>query len=147
MTTQFSPEVQQRVDGLLHLGYLEDTISFCGHTFTIKTLYAHEDLLVGLLTKEYVETLAQVKAWATANVALALKAIDGQKDFCPPASHDELDNARGRFQYVARTWQYPTVEYLFQEHARLNAERQEAYESLQNLSGRSLRQPTPSQDS
>lgn len=146
-TPRFKPETQAAVDGLTHLGYLEKTVEFCGHRFGIRTLYGNEDLLIGIITKEYVETMAQAKAWTIAHVALALTHVDGQKDFCPPASYDELENARGRFQYVASKWQYPTIDAVFKHFAVLVAEQAEAYDAMRDFSQRSLRKPTPSQSS
>jgi hypothetical protein len=144
---RFKPEVAAAVDGLVHLGYLEDTVEFCGHRFGIRTLYGYEDLLVGLLTKEYTETVAQAKAWTIAHVALALTHVDGQTDFCPPAGYSDLDNARGRFEYVARNWQFPTTDAIFKRFAALVARQAEAYEAMQDFSTRSLRKPSPSQSS
>lgn len=144
---RFKPESQAAVEGLTHLGYLTKSFQYCGHRFTLRTLYGNEDLLVGLLTKEYVETMAQAKAWTIAHVALSLVAIDGSTDFCPDASFDELENARGRFQYVASKWQYPLIDYIFKEFAVLAAEQAEAFEAAKDFSNRSLSKPTPSPSS
>jgi hypothetical protein len=44
----FPPEIREDVEGLLWLGYLEDSFDFCGHQFVIRTLRGDEELLAGL---------------------------------------------------------------------------------------------------
>jgi hypothetical protein len=94
---RFPDDVVEDVEGLLWLGYLEDTVEFCGHEFVIRTLRLEEEILAGLVTKEYVETLAQAKAWIAAQVGLALVSVDGDENFCPPAGPGSKDYARARF--------------------------------------------------
>ena len=86
---EFPDEVNEDVDGLIWLGYLEDVVDYCGHEFVIRTLRSEEQLLASLVTKEYTDTLGQAKAWVAAHVGLALVSIDGDEDLCPKASFNK----------------------------------------------------------
>lgn len=145
--TDFPLEAQQSVEGLLWLGYLEDSFEFCGHSFQIRTLYGNEELLAARITKEYVESLGQAKAWAWAHVALCLMSIDGQTDFCPPIGPNPEEYAKARFDYVTSKWFYPTAEYIFNRYAELAYKQRAAIEAVQDLSEGSLRTLPPSEDS
>ncbi len=146
MFDQFPPEVQQDVEGLIWLGYLEDSFEFCGHRFGIRTLYGNEELLAALLCKDYTETLGQAKAWTWAHVALCLTSVDGNKDFCPPIGPDEAEYARGRFNYATKKWFWPLAEYIFTRYALLQRRQIESVGAMQDLSTRSLRPSSPLAD-
>jgi hypothetical protein len=116
---RFPDDVIEDVDGLLWLGYLDSVIEFCGHEFVIRTLRLEEEMLAGLLTKEYSESMAETKAFVTAQVAMALVSVDGDEDFCPPAGPNKKDYARARFNYVASNWYEPTVAFIYTKYAEL----------------------------
>jgi hypothetical protein len=94
---EFPEEVREDVEGLAWLGYLEDSFDLFGHSFVVRTLKGDEELLAGLLTKDYESTMTQGKAFAWANVALSLVSVDGDEDFCPEIGPDRQANARARF--------------------------------------------------
>ena len=144
---QFPPEVQDAVDGLAWLGHIEDTVRWCGHSFTLRTMKASEELEAALLAKEFADTFGQVKAHAWANIALALVAVDGDEDFCPPIGPDKRQYARALFNYVTENWYWPVGEYLFGQYVALIQRQARAIEAIENLSERSLRTSWPSQDS
>jgi len=143
----FKPEVRQSVEGLIWLGYLEDSFEFCGHQFKIRTLYGNEELLAAKVTKEYTETLGQAKAWGWANVALALTEVDHRDDFCPPIGPNPEEYAKARFNYVTGKWFWPLAEYIFERYAQLAIRQREAIDALRDLSAGSLRTFSPSVDS
>ena len=131
---RFPDEIVDDVDGLIWLGYLEDTIDYCGHEFVIRTIRSEEQLLAALVTKEYTETLGQAKAWVAAHVGLALVAIDGDEDFCPQAGFSKKDYARARFKYVTSKWYEPTINRIYEAYADLLARQAEVLEEMENLS-------------
>lgn len=134
---QFPDDVLEDVEGLMWLGYLEDSFEFAGHDFVLRTLRGEEELLAALVTREYVETLGQAKAWVWAQIALALIVVDGDEDFCPPAGPNTKDNARARFQYVTRRWYWPLAAYLYDHYSSLLERQAVALQALQDLSTRS----------
>lgn len=144
--SEFPPETQKAVEGLAWLGYLEETVKFCGHTFVLRTLKGDEDLMAGVLCKEFEGTLTQAKAWAWANVAMAVHAVDGRIDFCPPIGPDPAEHARAKFRYMTGEWYWPLCEYLYERFGLLVRRQRDAIKAVQDLSDRSLHPSTPSRD-
>lgn len=130
----FPLEVQNDVDGLMWLGYLEDSFSFAGHKFTIRTLRGEEELLAGLVVKKYIGSIDQAKAWAWAKVALCLVAVDGDPYFCLQSGPDKLAYAERRFEYVTNRWYWPVGAYILTRYAELIERQEKAIEAIQNLS-------------
>lgn len=134
---EFPPEVRDDVDGLLWLGYLDDDFEFCGHTFTICTMRGEDELLAALVSKDYVDSLGQHKAWTWANIAMCLFAVDGDEDFCPPIGPDKRQHARARFQYCTSNWYWPVAMAIYERYAALLERQNAAFEAIQSLSQRS----------
>ena len=143
----FPEEARESVNGLMWLGFLEDSVLIFGHEFVIRTLRVGEDLQVGLLTKEYSDSMGLEQAVATATVALALKSVDGDSNFCPPASKNYADHARQRFKYVQENWYMPVIIRVFDAYLDLLGKQQEALERVEDLSTGSLNMFSPSPDS
>lgn len=128
----FDPQVRQDVVGLEHLGYLEDEFSFCGHHFVIKTLHGDEDLASARAAQPYRGTLKEPESWIWAQVAVCLKAVDGDHNFCPPIGPDIDEFAKARYRYVTGKWFYPLVEYIyFQRLVPLQERQVAAFQALQ----------------
>lgn len=144
---RFPDEMNEDVDGLIWLGYLEETVDYCGHEFVIRTIRSEEQLLASLVTKEYTNTLGQAKAWVAAHVGLALVAIDGDEEFCPQAGFSKKDYARARFKYVTSKWYEPTINKLYEAYAGLLDRQAEILEEMENLSQESRTTFTASPDS
>lgn len=143
----FDGDVRLDVDGLIWLGHLEESFSFCGHTFVIRTLRGDEELLAGLVMKDYIETMGQAKAHVWATVALAVIAIDGADDFCPQATPDNRSYARARFQWVTGNWYWPTALFIYNKYAELLQRQQEATDALDSFCSGSLPPDMPFADS
>jgi hypothetical protein len=131
---EFPEEVVEDVDGLLWLGYLEDTVDYCGHEFVIRTLRAEDQLLCALITKEYADTVGQGKAWIASQVALALVAVDEDEDFCPRATFSKKDYARARFHYVISKWYEPVILHIYNAYMNLVERQSSVLEEMENLS-------------
>lgn len=133
-TDGFPDEVTDDVDGLLWLGFLEDSFEFCGHEFVIRTLRLEDEIIAGYVTKDYKDSISQAKAWVAAQVGMALVSVDGNENFCPQIGPNKKDFARGRFQYVTKNWYEPTINYIYIKYVEL-VERQEAVlREMENLS-------------
>lgn len=144
---QFPDRVQEDVEGLIWLGYLEDAFDFCGHHFVIRTLRGEEELLAAAVTKEYVETLGQSRAWVWAVVSLSLVSVDGDEAFCPPIGPDRSAYARARFAYVTQNWFWPVAAAIFQRYTTLQERQTRAVEAVEDLSQGNLPMFTPFADS
>lgn len=143
----FPDDVRSDIDGLIWLGYLEENFSFCGHDFVVRTLRGDEELLAGLVMKDYVETLGQAKAHVWSTIALALVAVDGAEDFCPKATPNKKDYARARFQWVTGNWYWPTGLYIFDKYNAMVKRQQAALDELEDFCNGSLPTFTPGADS
>ena len=143
--SEFPEDARETISGLVWLGFIEKTTSFMGHDFTLRTLRAGEDLQVGLLTKQYADTYGREQAVAVATVALALKEVDGDPDWCPNATNSS-SSFQQRFRAV-QDWYLPTVFRLFDTYMELLQEQQLALERVEDLSTGSLSTFTPSSDS
>lgn len=139
----FPDDIREDVEGLMWLGFLEDEFDFCGHSFVIRTLRGDEELLAGVLTKEYMDTLGQSRAWAWALVSLALVAVDGDESFCPPSGPDKRAYARARFQYCTSKWFWPVAEYIFRRYTTLLERQAQAVEAVEDFASGSLPLPMP----
>lgn len=140
----FPDEIRMDVEGLAYLGQLEDSFEFCGHHFSIHTLKGEEELVAGVVTKEYLDTMGQSRAWAWAHVGMALSSVDGDENFCPPIGPDVTEFGRARLRYVTSRWYWPLAEFLFSRLAALNQRQTAAFEALRDLSTGSLPTSQPS---
>lgn len=140
----FPSRVRENVEGLMFLGYLEDDFEFCGHHFVIRTLRGDEELLAGLVTKEFANTMAQERAWVWALVSLALSVVDGDPEFCPRITKNDRDYARQRFQYCTKKWFWPLAVHIHERYADLLKEQEEAMEAMEDLSKGNRTTFTPS---
>lgn len=144
---EFSPKVQEDVNGLLWLGSIQDSVEYAGHTFTLRTLKADEELFAARLTQDYQDTLAQGKAWAWAHVAQALVDVDGDEEFCPSIGPDRWGNARARFNFCVSRWYWITGQALFNEYLKLVQRQTAAVDAIRNLSEGSPPKSSTSGDS
>lgn len=141
--SDFPPEVQADVEGLMWLGHLEEQYDFCGHQFVLRTLKGGEELQASLVCKEFNETLGQARAWAWATLSQSLEAIDGDREWCPPLTHNELQNARGRFNYLIKKWYWPTAAHLYARYNELVERQAVAVQAMEDLSRGSLHTFSP----
>lgn len=143
----FSDQVRIAGYGLTYIGHLQKDVTFCGHTFTLKTLRPSEEAAAAVAVQPWHETLVEPAQWANAIVGLALVSVDGETAFCPPAGPNINDFATGRLNYITNPdtgWHKPTLGFLYGEYLKLEQQALEAVQELQNLSERS---PAPSQPS
>lgn len=110
---------QQDMDGLLQLGALMASFSWCGHRFVIKTLSSDEELIVATLTREWQETIGGPKAYAIAVAALAVQAVDDVPMPTPVGETGAKHQwAIERFRY-ARRWYPPTIDSIYDHYLAL----------------------------
>lgn len=113
---EFDSKVRTEFEGLLYLGKLYRDFRWAGHRFRIKTLTLDEALEVGLLTKEYIGTSQEFRAWQTALVGACLVSVDG-RPLPKPLNPDE-SLVEARFNWVKN--QYPwTIDKIFEEFEKL----------------------------
>lgn len=118
---EFDERYREPFNGLMYLGYLEDTVVVWGHEFRIATPSQMEKLQSGALHKPYIDTLASEIAYQTIMVASYLVSVDG-KDLPRPVLNDPKENAvRDRFVWVAENLRQPVIDEVFQRCMLLEA--------------------------
>lgn len=129
----FPSQVREDVEGLMWLGYIEDAFEFAGHHFILRTLRGDEELVAATVSKEYIDTIGQAKAWAWANVSVSLTSIDHDPNFCPPLGPDKTAWGHARFKWVTSQWFWPLGDYLFRRYVLLAERQNDAFRALINL--------------
>lgn len=118
---EFDPRVMQDFEGLLFLGKLTASFGWMGHRFVIRTLTVGEVLEVGLIHRDYVGTLADIKAYQAAVTAACVERVDN-RSMPFPISNDSGDTPLiNRFQYVIDHWFPPTLDAIYEEYLLLEA--------------------------
>ena len=143
----FSYEVGNDVVELTQIGQLEDTFEWCGHTFKIRTLTVQEEIILGLICREYTDTMSQIKAMNTAAIGAALMEVDGLPWFPPMQKIDSPNELRAyltnKFHQAAKL--YDPVLAVIQEYYANLLERQNR--SVDELSKKFWRDRKNSSDS
>jgi hypothetical protein len=116
---EFDHRWRDPFDGLCFLGKLQHTFRWMGHEFLIRTLTTDEVLEVGLLHAQYVNTLADVKAYQAAVVAACVMRVDSQPMPIPITDEATDTPLATRFQYILRHWFPPLLDVIYEEYLKL----------------------------
>lgn len=146
----FSPAIRENVRGLCYIGFLERSVQFCGHSFTIRTLRPGEKAAIAIAVQPWRGTLSEAEVWANGHVAMALTSVDEDDAFCPQIGPELNSFARARLNYITNPengWFQPTLDFLYTSFLGLETEAYQAIEELQNLAERSQQSSPPSADS
>lgn len=138
----FSEQTRIPVRGLAFLGHIEKEVEFCGHTFSLRTLYPSEKAAVSIIVQPWRGSISEGEVWANAQVALSLTSVDGESDFCDKAGPDLNDFAKARLNYVTQKWYQPTLSFLYARYLELEQEALRGISELQDFSERN-RVPSP----
>lgn len=110
---EFDERQKLPFEGLLYVGYLEETVEIFGHTFRIATPSTTERLQLGQLHAEYANTLASEIAYQTLMVSAHLRSVDN-RELPQPVTNDPKENAvRDRFRWVGENLRQPVIDRLF----------------------------------
>lgn len=129
----FPSAIREDVEGLIYLGYLEDTFDFAGHNFVIHTLRGEEELLASLVCKEFKDTMGEPRSWIWALVSMCVSSIDGDENFCPPIGPNRREYAKARFSYCTKNWFWLTAAYIHEKYAALLVRQAEALKRVEDL--------------
>jgi hypothetical protein len=124
-------ELSQDTLGLLQLGHLSSKINVFGNEVRIKTLTVGEELEIGLLTKQYLNTSEQGRAYGTAVVAASIVSINKKRlPIKPLGPDDEANVLNYKFEYVSRKYYWPVIEKIYDEYMKLLARQLAALEEI-----------------
>lgn len=138
----FSDQIRLAVRGLTFLGHIEKEVEFCGHTFSLRTLYPSEKAAVSIVIQPWRGSISEGEVWANAQVGLSLTSVDGDPDFCAQAGPDLNNFTKARLNYVTQKWYQPTLSFLYARYLELEQEALDGIRELQDFSERN-RVPSP----
>ncbi len=119
---EFDARFRDEYEGLLYVGQLTRDFAFAGHRFRIRTMNMDEILEVGLISKEYAGTIADLKAYQTAMVAGCIVQLDG-RPLPQPITMDPADTPlRNRFDYILRNWFPVTIDAVYEQFLLLEVQ-------------------------
>lgn len=131
----FPEEHREKFVGLLYLGRLEDSLTWAGHTFVVRTLTSGEHIIAGMLVKPYLGTRIEGRAWQAAIVACGIELADGQPIYDSLGPEDEMTVARKKMDYILKHWYPSTVNALHSKISELDILAREALEAMGKASG------------
>jgi|ERR1700677_4896945 len=143
----FSEQIRIPVRGLIFLGHIEKQVEFCGHTFSLRTLYPSEKAAISVLIQPWRGSISEGEVWANAQVGLSLTSVDSDNEFCAQAGPDLNEFAKARLNYVTKQWYQPTLSFLYARYLELEQEALDGIRELQDLSERNRVPSQPSPDS
>lgn len=137
-TPAFDDRYKQPFQGLLYIGALTQQFDFLGHTIVIRTLTADEDLALGELTRQWMDTAAFERAYVTATVAMSIISIDGQQPPIP-IGRDETGFAWAyqRFNWVKANLLSLTIDRIYREFNALDGTAREVLAEMEKAHGSS----------
>lgn len=108
-----SPLIESDILGLIHIGGIEQTFEWGGHTFTMRTPKANGELAVAQIVNDYSGPMAQGRALMVAEVAASVVMVDGRQLYST-ISNDEstLAVVRRKFNYIMEKWHWPVIEIV-----------------------------------
>lgn len=122
--------------GLLTMGELRASFSWCGHQISIRTLRTSEELLVADLVKQFEGGMGGMKAYATATAGMCVQAIDGEPMPVPLGEDPGRPHrwALQRFNYAGR-WYPPTIDAIMDAYLQLEVRQRDVMAGLGKASG------------
>jgi len=141
----FSEQVRLPVRGLAFIGHITKDVHYCGHTFTLRTLYPAEKAAISIAIKEWRETIVEGEVWTNAQIAVALTAVDGDDHFCDATGPDLVEHVKNRLNYASKQWFQTTLSFLYARYLELEQEALDGIRELQDFSerNRDLSPPLP----
>lgn len=131
---EFDPQWRDPFNGLLFIGALTKACNFLGHSVILKSLNVDDMLQVGLVQREYRDSLGDTRAYQAAVLAASVVLVDDQPLPEPLGPGDEAARLRARFQ-TTRRWYPVTTDYLFQEYLILEADVAEVMKAMGEAHG------------
>lgn len=132
---EFDPRVREDFEGLMYLGKLTHPFDWLGHKFVIRTMTTGEILEAGLIHREYVGTVADVRAYQACVVAACVVSVDDKHPPYPLTSADGETLLRTRFNYVIDKWFPPTLDKVYNEYLVLEARVEAVIEAMGKAPG------------
>lgn len=98
--------------GLLHVGYLSDTVKIGSHEIRIRTLRIGEELNAALLAVKFKDTVEEGRALATAIVAASIISVDN-KPLLGLGLGPGDDSIESKFDYILKNWYWESIRQIW----------------------------------
>ena len=114
----FDPKYRTAFEGLLYLGKIQKTFEWAGHKFVIRTITVDAQIEAGQLHRDYVNTIADVKAWQSLIAAACVVSVDGLA--LPIPMSDEVGELQNKFNYIIQHWYPWTLDKIYEQYLILD---------------------------
>lgn len=125
---EFDPNHRKAFEGLLYIGKYQKTFKWAGHSFVISTIKVDAQIEAGQIHRDYVNTIADVKAWQSLIAAACVVTVDGQP--LPIPMSDAVSDLQNKFNYIIAHWYPWTLDKIYEEYLILDAEIAEVIEAM-----------------
>jgi hypothetical protein len=127
---EFDPRYKEKFQGLLYIGALTDDFELWGHHFSIATPTQTERLQIGLVMRDYADTISSEIAFSTAFVAACLVAVDGEPLPQPIVNNPKETALHERFRWVGKTLRKQVIDMVYSRCLELENEVDEVLEAM-----------------
>jgi hypothetical protein len=134
---EFDPHYRDPFYGLIYIGALSRDFDLFGHRIKIRTLKQNEILMIGEITKPYLATLSEAKAYTQAVVSMALVTVDGRElPTLPLGDGSQLATwAQARFGWVGEQYHDTVVAAIYNYYLVLADTVSQVIEAMGKASG------------
>jgi hypothetical protein len=119
---EFDPRHREKFRGLLYVGALTTDFEFWGHRFRIATPTQTERIQIGLVTRDYMDTISTEIAITTAFVSAFLVAVDDQPLPQPVVNNPKETALHERFRWVSENMRKPVIDAVYSRCLELEQE-------------------------
>jgi hypothetical protein len=127
---EFDPRHKETFQGLLYIGALTADFELWGHRFSIATPTQTERLQIGLVMRDYADTVSSEIAFSTVFVAACLIAVDGQPLPQPIVNNPKETALHERFRWVCDTLRKPVIDMVYSRCLELEQEVDQVLEAM-----------------
>jgi len=127
---EFDPRYKEPFQGLLYIGALTAEFELWGHHFSIATPTQTERLQIGLVMRDYADTISSEIAFSTAFVAAHLVAVDGQPLPQPIVNNPKETALHERFRWVGNTLRKQVIDMIYGRCLELEQEVDNVLEAM-----------------
>lgn len=133
----FDERYKDSFNGLVYIGALTRDFDLFGHRIKLRTLKQNEILMIGELTKPYMATLSEPKAYTQAVVSMALMTVDDKElPTMPLGDGPALASwAADRFAWIGEQYHDTVVGAIYEQYLVLAETVAQVIEAMGKASG------------
>ena len=114
---EFDERHVEAFEGLAYIGHLQDTVTFAGHEFLVRTLTTGEKIeALQICAPMAADQMGYLKAYRSAHAAAALLMADGRPI---PVAEKTVSVVSQRYRWITERWHDPVIDVIFEKWTRL----------------------------